>query len=76
MESGMPYRCADPQAWEDGTLLFDTNHVGAHEVAPLSSNGSLRLRPKLGLTPPTTPIAPDLSNIDNVVDVARKGLQL
>ncbi len=77
MESGMPYRTADPAAWdEDGTLMFDPNHFGAHEVAPLSSNGSLRLWPRLGLTPPAGPIAPDLSNIDGVVDAARKGLKL
>lgn len=76
MESGMPYRSADPAVWDDGTLMFDPQHFGAHEVAPLSSNGSLRLWPKLGLTPPDGPIAPDLSNIDTVVDAARKGLKL
>jgi hypothetical protein len=76
MESGMPYRSADPEAWEDGTLMFNPSHFGAHEVAPLSSNGSLRLWPKLGLTPPDAPIAPDLSNIDDVVNAAREGLGL
>ncbi|HEY3608725.1 MAG TPA: hypothetical protein VGL06_14560 [Pseudonocardiaceae bacterium] len=76
MASGMPYRSADPQAWEDGTLMFNPSHFGAHEVAPLSSTGSLRLWPKLGLTPPAAPIAPDLSNIDDVVNAARKGLRL
>jgi hypothetical protein len=76
MASGMPYRSADPRAWEDGTLMFNPSHFGAHEVAPLSSTGSLRLWPKLGLTPPDAPIAPDLSNIDDVVNAARKGLKL
>jgi Phage integrase family len=74
MQAGMPYRSADPAAWEDGTLMFDPSHFGAHEVAPLSSDGSLRVWPKLGLTPPNTPMAPDLSNIDDVVDAALRGL--
>lgn len=77
MASGMPYRSADPQVWDDdGTLMFHPDHFGAHDVAPLASNGSLRVWPQLGLTPPATPIAPDLSNIDDVVNAARKGLNL
>jgi hypothetical protein len=76
MASGMPYRSADPRTWDGGTLMFNPSHFGAHEVAPLASNGSLRLWPKLGLTPPDAPIAPDLSNIDDVVNAARKGLKL
>jgi hypothetical protein len=74
MNAGMPYRSADPAGWKDGTLTFDPSHFGAHEVAPLSSDGSLRLWPKLGLTPPDTPIAPDLSNLDDVVEAALRGL--
>jgi len=76
MESGMPYRSADPMAWEDGAQAFNPQYFGAHEVAPVSSDGSLRQWPALGLTPPETPIAPDLSNIDKVVSAARKGLKL
>ena len=75
MEAGMPYRSPDPRAWSNGLALFDPAHVGAHEVAPLASNGSLRLWQSIGLTPPATPVAPDLSNIDIVVDAARQGLQ-
>lgn len=60
MEDGMPYRSADPATWEDGMIEFNPAYVGAHEVAPLSSNGSLRLWPALGLTPPDGPIAADL----------------
>jgi len=74
MEDGMPYRSADPATWEDGRIEFNLAYVGAHEVAPLSSTGSLRLWPALGLTPPERPLAPDLSNIDDVVNAARKGL--
>ena len=76
MADGMPYRSADPEAWVDGYLDFNTDHFGAHEVAPKASNGSLSQWEDLGLTPPGTPLAPDLSNIDNVVEAARRGLHL
>jgi hypothetical protein len=76
MELGMPYRSADPDAWENGDQLFNPSHFGAHDVAPVPSNGSLRQWPALGLIPPKTPIAADLSNIDVLVSAARKGLKL
>lgn len=76
MEAGLPYRSADPQAWEDGDQIFNPPHVGAHEIAPLAHNGLLVHWPMLGLTAPAAPIAPDLSNIDEVVNAAREGLKL
>jgi hypothetical protein len=76
MESGMPYRSAAPEAWADGEQMFNPAHFGAHEVAPISWEGSLRQWPTLGLVPPAAPIAPDLSNIEDVVDAARRGLKL
>jgi hypothetical protein len=77
MESGMPYRSADPASWdEDGDIVFNPKHFGAHEAAPHSTTGSMRHWRALGLTPPEEPIAPDLSNIDSVVDAARRGLGL
>jgi hypothetical protein len=76
MADGMPYRSADPEAWVDGYLDFNTDHFGAHEVAPKASNGSLSHWEELRLTPPDAPLAPDLSNIDNVVEAARRGLHL
>jgi hypothetical protein len=77
MESGMPYRSADPASWnEDGDIVFNPKHFGAHEAAPLSTTGSTRHWRALGLTPPEEPIAPDLSNIGSVVDAARRGLGL
>lgn len=77
MESGMPYRSADPESWdEDGDITFNPKHFGAHEAAPHSATGTTKHWPKLGLTPPDDPIAPDLSNIDQVVDAARRGLGL
>jgi hypothetical protein len=74
MESGMPYRSADPESWEDGEIIFNPQHFGAHEAAPTASAAAMRHWRALGLTPPDEPIAPDLSNIDNVVDAARRGL--
>ena len=76
MESGMPYRSAAPEAWNGDEQTFNPWHFGAHEVAPIAATGSLRQWPALGLTPPATPIAPDLSNLDDVVNAARKGLKL
>ena len=76
MESGMPYRSADPESWDGRYIIFNPAHFGAHEVAPTSSAGSMRHWKALGLTPPDEPIAADLSNIDSVVDAARRGLGL
>jgi hypothetical protein len=76
MESGMPYRSEHPAAWIGDYQDFNTEHFGAHDVAPKSADGSLELWGDLGLTPPDEPIAPDLSNLDNVVEAARRGLDL
>ena len=76
MAAGMPYRSADPEAWVGDYQDFNAQHFGAHDVAPLAEDGSLGLWADLGLPPPTDPIAPDLSNIDNVVEAARRGLHL
>jgi hypothetical protein len=76
MEAGMPYRSAAPEAWDGEDQIFTRRAFGAHEVAPIATEGTLRQWPSLGLTPPATPIAPDLSNIDDVVAAAREGLGL
>jgi len=72
MDGGMPYRSAAPEAWDDGAQLFNPQYFGAHEVAhevaPVAEDGSLRQWPALGLTPPETPIASDLSNLTEVVN--------
>jgi hypothetical protein len=75
MAAGMPYRSAHPAAWANERAL-NPSHFGAHEAAPRSSDGTLTQWEKLGLTPPETPIAPDLSNIDDVINAARRGLNL
>jgi hypothetical protein len=76
MEMGMPYRSAAAVAWDGDVQIFTARSFGAHEVAPVAWDGTLRQWPKLGLTPPSTPIAPDLSNLDVIVNAAREGLRL
>jgi hypothetical protein len=76
MALGMPYRSADPAAWDGKDQIYSTQYFGAHEVAPKASTGSMSHWKGLGLRPPGNPIAPDLSNLDDVVNAARKGLKL
>jgi hypothetical protein len=78
MEAGMPYKSAHPDAWNpDGSARFNPQHFGAHEVAPNAwNNASLNHWRALGLTPPDTPLADDLANLDDVVNAARQGLDL
>lgn len=75
MEAGMPYRSADPAAWVDGVATPNALHFGAHDAAPRSSDGLFTHWPSLGLTPPDIAIAPDLSNINDVLNAVRKGLE-
>jgi hypothetical protein len=76
MEAGMPYRSAAPAAWDGEDQVFTRRAFGAHDVAPIATEGTLRQWRSLGLTPPSTPIAPDLSNIEDIVAAAREGLGL
>ena len=79
MESGIPYQHANPKAWdpEDG-YLFNRDHAGAHQLSPRSMQSNaqadlLRHWRTLGLTPPPGGLAADLSNIDEIVRIAREG---
>jgi hypothetical protein len=81
LEAGVPYRYADPRLWgEEGDFYdFSREHAGAHEVAPKSLQGSegvdlLRHWKLLGLKPPPGGLAPDLSNLDDIVRFAREGM--
>ena len=76
LEAGLPYRPTHPDAWEDGMVKFKPEHVGAHDLAPLSMRSDptmnlLRHWRSLGL--PQVEIAADLSNLDDVVRAAREG---
>lgn len=80
MQAGVPYKSADPRAWTDaGMARVSMDYPSAHNIAPLSAQS----RPKdllrlwddpLGLPRGDLRVAEDLSNLDEVVRVAKKGL--
>lgn len=75
MAQGLPYRSADPAAWEDGVNWPSAQHYGAHDLAPHSAYADDPWRGwrSMGFgDPPTTPISRDLSNIDGVVGDIRE----
>ncbi|MET7903843.1 protein phosphatase [Streptomyces sp. NPDC005355] len=82
MEAGMPFRSQSPGSWASNHQL-DVSEIGAHDVAPLSFRGApvtvegtLKHWPRWGIKPPEVAIADDLSNLDEVVKAAKKGLGL
>ncbi|MGZ0149002.1 hypothetical protein ACXJJ3_18145 [Kribbella sp. WER1] len=82
MQAGVPYKSADPGAWTlAGMMRVSMDYPSAHNIAPLSAQS----RPKdllrlwddpLGLPRGDLRVAEDLSNLDEVVRVAKKGLGL
>ncbi|WP_410789653.1 hypothetical protein [Kribbella sp. C-35] len=82
MQAGVPYKSAHPEAWtDDGMSRISREYPSAHNMAPLSAQS----RPKdllrlwddpLGLPRGDLRVAEDLSNLDEVVRVAKKGLGL
>jgi hypothetical protein len=82
MQAGVPYKSADPGAWTvAGMTRVSMDYPSAHNIAPLSAQS----RPKdllrlwddpLGLPRGDLRVAEDLSNLDEVVRVAKKGLGL
>jgi hypothetical protein len=64
MAQGLPYRSADPGAWEDGINWPSAQHYGAHDIAPHAAYADDPWRGwrSMGFgDPPTTPIARNLS---------------
>lgn len=81
MEAGLPYLSAEPGAWGEGNRAeFLAAYPSAHNTAPLSTQSQvkdlLRHWTKLGLPRDNLRVAPDLSNLDDVVRVAKEGLGL
>ncbi|MBP2355804.1 hypothetical protein JOF29_006914 [Kribbella aluminosa] len=82
MAAGVPYLMAEPDAWdEDGRPKVEREYPTAHTVAPLSLQSArkdlLRLwDTRLDIPRGDLRVAEDLSNLDEVVRVARKGLGL
>ncbi|MER7107811.1 hypothetical protein [Streptomyces sp. NPDC000229] len=83
LEAGLPYRSDHPDAWSGGPSTIPRDLLGAHDIAPISFrgapvtvDGTLKFWPAWGLEPPKVKIADDLSNLDEVVRAARRGLGL
>lgn len=75
MAQGLPYRSADPAAWDDGVNWPSAQHYGAHDLAPHSSYADDPWRGwrSMGFgDPPATPIARDLGNTDAIVAEIRE----
>lgn len=75
MAQGLPYRSADPGAWEDGVNWPSAQNYGAHDLAPHAAypNDPWRGWRSMGFgAPPTTPIARDLGNTDAVIAEIRE----
>lgn len=75
MAQGLPYRSADPAAWEDRINWPSADHYGAHDLSPHAAypNDPWRGWQSMGFgAPPTTPIARDLSNTDAVIAEIRQ----
>jgi hypothetical protein len=82
MEAGLPYLSSEPGAWrsEDMRPEVLAAYPSAHNTAPLSTQSQvkdlLRHWGKLGLEKDDLRVAPDLSNLDDVVRAAKEGLGL
>jgi hypothetical protein len=77
MEAGLPYRSAHPDAFsEDGMSLMNPDHPGAHNLAPheYRPDAPLDHWRRFGIDPSGLRIADDLSNLDDVVTAALRGL--
>ncbi|MEV6267565.1 hypothetical protein AB0L64_10375 [Kribbella sp. NPDC051936] len=82
MAAGLPYRSPDPEAWDQsGTPLATSDYPSAHNTAPLSTRSSrmdllILWDSSLDIPRGDLRVAEDLSNLDEVVRVAKEGLGL
>ncbi|GGQ44571.1 WXG100 family type VII secretion target [Couchioplanes azureus] len=73
MEAGLPYRSANPDAYADDYYWPSPEHHGAHDLAPIAgaAGGPFDHWPRrLGRDVPDVEIADDLSNLDDIVELA------
>jgi hypothetical protein len=76
MEAGLPYRSSHPDAFNaEGDSVIHRDHPGAHDLAPhvWRPDDPLGHWRQFGLDSSELQIAPDLSNLDEVVDAALRG---
>jgi hypothetical protein len=77
MEEGLPYRSPAPAVWdEDGVPWPHADHPSAHDLSVLEGrpNDPFRHWERWGLDSSGLTMAGDLSNLDEVVDRALRGL--
>ncbi|MFH8382018.1 hypothetical protein ACH4E7_13870 [Kitasatospora sp. NPDC018058] len=79
MRAGLPYVSDHPAVWDsDNSKLSpkDVSKAGAHDLSPHPVKGHFRAwEDSLGITPPKTALADDLSNIDSVVSEIKQELK-
>ncbi|MEV0795484.1 hypothetical protein [Kribbella sp. NPDC050459] len=82
MDAGLPYLSPHSDAWDESQRpLVTSDHPSAHNTAPLSTRSSridllILWDSKLGIPRGDLRVAEDLSNLDDVVRVAKEGLGL
>ncbi|MBW6436342.1 hypothetical protein KZ829_21620 [Actinoplanes hulinensis] len=78
MEAGLPYRSAHPDAFDaEGVSVLNPDHPGAHDLAPNEWRPEAPFRHWriFGLDGSGIRMADDLSNLDQVVEAALRGLR-
>lgn len=78
-DANLPYLSSHPSSWGEMGSQWNPDDPSAHLLAPHSMRSSadadlLSHWGRYGLTPPPGGIAPDLSNLDDVVRAAREGI--
>ena len=77
LDAGLPYRPSHPDAFsEDGRRLLSVDHPGAHDLSfnEWRPEAPFRHWRSFGIDVPGTEVADDLSNLDEFVDAALRGL--
>ncbi|XVU22753.1 WXG100 family type VII secretion target [Actinoplanes sp. CA-054009] len=77
MEAGLPYRPSHPDAFDaDGMRILSREHPGAHDLAPNEwrPDAPFQHWARFGIDGSGLRMADDLSNLDEVVDAALRGL--
>jgi len=77
MEAGLPYRSAHPDSFDtEGDRILHPDHPGAHDLAPNEWRPEAPFQHwrLFGLDSSGLVMAPDLSNLDEIVIIALRGL--
>ncbi|MEV6597690.1 hypothetical protein AB0M36_12575 [Actinoplanes sp. NPDC051346] len=77
MAAGLPYRSSHPDAFDaDGVSILSRDHPGAHDLAPnhWRPENPLQHWQTFGIDGSELRMADDLSNLDEIVDAALRGL--